>query len=35
MRRSWCRSGGGCGGGLGRTLDGPLADSAAPAGING
>ena len=33
MRRSWLRFGGGSGDGLGRPLDVPLTDSAAPAGM--
>ena len=35
MRRCWLRSGGGRGDRLRRPLDGPLTDSAAPAGMNG
>ena len=35
MRRSWLRFGGGRGDRLRRTLDDPLMDSAAPAGMNG
>ena len=35
MRRSWLRFGGGRGDRLRRTLDDPLTDSAAPAGMNG
>ena len=35
MRCFWCRTDGARSDGLGRTLDVPLTDSAAPAGVNG